>query len=409
MPPAKVLPSLLTPPTNITSLIGCAVLGVMGAASAAQVYTIKAGDTLRGIAKKHDVSVERIISTNTIADPNKILVGQTISIPDSPANPGQPTGKPNVTPSPRSHTPAANGAQSVAPSAAARPQSELGWDVHQAQVSRLPTAWQQHWQHVVNQLPLGEFKGKCFAALQLSAQLPATNTPEHSTMLQFAHWNAGWGEAILRYWHEFAQAHSETKVPTGKFWSDVGDAIKMSATGLVDSVFGDRSNSRLTPSNNPENGAVQMQAAGAVGSHNSSYDPRVEHLKKVALLTPEWQQHWKELEQHFVGKVGKDRWHYVVNASKLHADTNNYPHQKMLEQVTWNTGYHHAIIQFWNNFALTKSVATPSSVTAHPPQQQLAPQPKQVAPPSTTPDPSPAQGSAGRSPDELPTFDVSSL
>lgn len=45
------------------------------------VYTVKAGDTLSGIAATYGVSYQALASENGIKDPNKIFVGQTIKIP----------------------------------------------------------------------------------------------------------------------------------------------------------------------------------------------------------------------------------------------------------------------------------------------------------------------------------------
>jgi LysM repeat protein len=44
-------------------------------------YTVQAGDTLSAIAAKSGVSVETIASTNGIANPNFIYVGQVLNLP----------------------------------------------------------------------------------------------------------------------------------------------------------------------------------------------------------------------------------------------------------------------------------------------------------------------------------------
>jgi murein DD-endopeptidase MepM/ murein hydrolase activator NlpD len=44
-------------------------------------YTVKKGDTLNAIAKRFGVSVGAIAATSGLADPNKIKVGQVLSIP----------------------------------------------------------------------------------------------------------------------------------------------------------------------------------------------------------------------------------------------------------------------------------------------------------------------------------------
>lgn len=44
-------------------------------------HTVKRGDTLSGIAKKYDTTVEALVSTNGIKNPNLIRVGQVLQIP----------------------------------------------------------------------------------------------------------------------------------------------------------------------------------------------------------------------------------------------------------------------------------------------------------------------------------------
>ena len=44
-------------------------------------YTVQAGDTLGEIARKHNAKVRDITNANKIADPTRILVGQTLFIP----------------------------------------------------------------------------------------------------------------------------------------------------------------------------------------------------------------------------------------------------------------------------------------------------------------------------------------
>ena len=44
------------------------------------VYTVKAGDTLSGIAKKYNTTVEALVAKNKIKDRNKIYVGQKIKV-----------------------------------------------------------------------------------------------------------------------------------------------------------------------------------------------------------------------------------------------------------------------------------------------------------------------------------------
>jgi nucleoid-associated protein YgaU len=46
-------------------------------------YTVQAGDTLPGIAKKNGAKVQDIINANKISDPSRIRVGQTLFIPQA--------------------------------------------------------------------------------------------------------------------------------------------------------------------------------------------------------------------------------------------------------------------------------------------------------------------------------------
>jgi LysM repeat protein len=52
-------------------------------------YTVKAGDTLSGIAHQHHLPLEFLVSVNNIADPNLIYEGQELEVPsfeDFPSN-----------------------------------------------------------------------------------------------------------------------------------------------------------------------------------------------------------------------------------------------------------------------------------------------------------------------------------
>jgi lysozyme len=50
-------------------------------AAAATTYTVKSGDTLGGIAAHYGVSANDLAEANQISDPNKIYVGQVLTIP----------------------------------------------------------------------------------------------------------------------------------------------------------------------------------------------------------------------------------------------------------------------------------------------------------------------------------------
>ena len=43
-------------------------------------YRVKANDTLSGIANKHNTTVEALVASNGIKDPDKIYVGQVLKI-----------------------------------------------------------------------------------------------------------------------------------------------------------------------------------------------------------------------------------------------------------------------------------------------------------------------------------------
>ncbi len=71
-------------------------------------YTVRSGDTLSGIAQRHDVSLNALIAANPqISNPNLIYPGQRVNIPGGGTNPG-PT---NPSPSPGNPTspPGGNG------------------------------------------------------------------------------------------------------------------------------------------------------------------------------------------------------------------------------------------------------------------------------------------------------------
>ena len=47
------------------------------------VYTVEQGDTLYAISRKFEVSVDDLIATNNIANPDSIFAGETLVIPPS--------------------------------------------------------------------------------------------------------------------------------------------------------------------------------------------------------------------------------------------------------------------------------------------------------------------------------------
>lgn len=52
-------------------------------------YIVKKGDTLSGIAKVFNTTVENLVENNDIKDPDMIYVGQVIIVPDKNDNVGK--------------------------------------------------------------------------------------------------------------------------------------------------------------------------------------------------------------------------------------------------------------------------------------------------------------------------------
>ena len=46
-------------------------------------YTVKSGDTLGAIARKHNTTVEALVASNGIKNPNLIYVGQVLRLPET--------------------------------------------------------------------------------------------------------------------------------------------------------------------------------------------------------------------------------------------------------------------------------------------------------------------------------------
>lgn len=62
-------------------------------AYATSSYTVKSGDVLCRIAKEYGLTYQEIAKVNNLADPNKILAGQNLIIPDNPVEPGETAGQ----------------------------------------------------------------------------------------------------------------------------------------------------------------------------------------------------------------------------------------------------------------------------------------------------------------------------
>lgn len=55
------------------------------------LYTVKPGDTLSKIAAAYETTVDEILAANNLSDPNKILVGQKLTIPTLKSTPAAPS------------------------------------------------------------------------------------------------------------------------------------------------------------------------------------------------------------------------------------------------------------------------------------------------------------------------------
>ncbi|RKH76216.1 LysM peptidoglycan-binding domain-containing protein, partial [Corallococcus sp. AB045] len=68
--------------------------GFQAAPSKAGSYTVRSGDTLSGIAGRHGTTVGALAKANHIANPNKIQVGQRLTIPGAGGGAAPVTSKP---------------------------------------------------------------------------------------------------------------------------------------------------------------------------------------------------------------------------------------------------------------------------------------------------------------------------
>lgn len=63
----------------------CLGLAVASLPSQADAYTVQAGDTPQSIAKKHNISVDELLKANKNLKPNKMLIGDSLTIPGGSA------------------------------------------------------------------------------------------------------------------------------------------------------------------------------------------------------------------------------------------------------------------------------------------------------------------------------------
>ncbi|HRQ37397.1 MAG TPA: LysM domain-containing protein [Chloroflexota bacterium] len=80
-----VTPKMKTVHGLALMLVLALVVGVVSV-TAAYNYTVQPGDTLFSIARRYNTTVSDLVATNQIANPNLILVGQQLNIPDAETN-----------------------------------------------------------------------------------------------------------------------------------------------------------------------------------------------------------------------------------------------------------------------------------------------------------------------------------
>ncbi|HEX9529582.1 MAG TPA: transglycosylase SLT domain-containing protein [Acidimicrobiales bacterium] len=85
----------------VTTSVGVVVSLAVCAQGGGAAYTVRAGDTLTAVARSLKTSVSALATTNHLADPNRIYVGQVLQLPpgsgpgaDPPAHPGAPAPQP---------------------------------------------------------------------------------------------------------------------------------------------------------------------------------------------------------------------------------------------------------------------------------------------------------------------------
>ena len=63
----------------------------------ADEVVVRSGDTLTAIARRHDLSLERLVELNDLADPNRIFAGQTLRLEPGKQAPPASTAAPAAT------------------------------------------------------------------------------------------------------------------------------------------------------------------------------------------------------------------------------------------------------------------------------------------------------------------------
>jgi murein DD-endopeptidase MepM/ murein hydrolase activator NlpD len=125
-PPARAIPAAKAPPPPTAAAAPASVAGWEGR------HTMKAGDSLYGIARQHKVTLAELMRVNGITEPTRVRVGAVLRVPGS--------GEPAPQSAPPSPTPPARGAQQGAPAlpkiinAPAEPQREAALGDRRADV-----------------------------------------------------------------------------------------------------------------------------------------------------------------------------------------------------------------------------------------------------------------------------------
>jgi soluble lytic murein transglycosylase-like protein len=86
-----------------TALLAAPILATV--ALATDEVVVRPGDTLTAIARRHDVSIERLVELNALPNPNRIMVGQRLRlVPAQPAAAAPAPAAAPAAPAPKVHT-----------------------------------------------------------------------------------------------------------------------------------------------------------------------------------------------------------------------------------------------------------------------------------------------------------------
>ncbi|MDQ2674053.1 MAG: LysM peptidoglycan-binding domain-containing protein [Chloroflexota bacterium] len=85
-----------------TTLVAAPILAT--AAMGADEIIVRSGDTLTSIARRHDLTVERLVDLNALRDPNRIFVGQRLRLEPDADTPPAAAPAPSAAPAAQTHT-----------------------------------------------------------------------------------------------------------------------------------------------------------------------------------------------------------------------------------------------------------------------------------------------------------------